>query len=119
MFTCMDMAFINSVCEKLPGAVLSHPADGDLHAWKVGGKIFACFSSADTGVSVKTPDVETSELIRAAGHGVRARYFHRSWVHIPWNLVAEDEVIERLCTSYRIIRAGLVRKVRDTLPAFE
>lgn len=111
----MDRSYIDSICSTLPGANLSHPADGELSAWKVGGKIFACFSGANTGVSVKTPDIETSELIRQAGRGVRAPYFHRSWVHIPWDLVEDDEVDERLRTSYTIVRASLTKKARDAL----
>ena len=47
--------------------------------------------------------------------GMKAPYFHHSWVHIPWDLVPDEEFQERIVTSYELIRAKLPKKVQSTL----
>lgn len=111
----MSRAFVNAHCAALPGAEVSDPWGGGHDAWKVGGKLFAVVGSMDTGVSVKTADVETASLLIEVGRAERAPYFHRSWVHLPWGAVPDEELAERLDTSYRLIRAGLPKKVRAGL----
>ena len=111
----MDRSFVNAVCEALPGAEWSDPWGGGHDAWKVGGKMFACIGAVQDGVSVKTPDVETAGLLIEMGRAVRAPYFHRSWVHVPWGSVPEEEMRARLVTSYRIVRGGLTRKAQAAL----
>ena len=63
------------------------------------------------GVSVKTEGVETAEMLIAAGVGVKAPYLHRSWINLPWS-TPEDELRHRLAASYRLVRAGLTRRLR-------
>ena len=83
--------------------------------WKVREKIFACSGASRPGVTVKTQDAETAGMLIEAGIGGRAPYFHRSWILLPED-VADDELRHRLVTSYDLVRAGLNRKVRATLP---
>ena len=111
----MSRAFVNAHCARLPGAEVSDPWGGGHDAWKVGGKLFAVVGTMDDGVSVKTPDAETAALLIEVGRAARAPYFHRSWVQIPWGSVPEDELAERLDTSYRLIRASLPKKVQAAL----
>ena len=111
----MDRDAVNKFCATLPGAEVSDPWGGGHDAWKVGGKMFACIGAVTPGVSVKTPDVETAQLIIEAGRAERAPYFHKSWVLLPFDSVPEDECNERLLTSYKIIRSGLPKKVREVL----
>ena len=111
----MDRGFVNSVCATLPGAELSDPWGGGHDAWKVGGKMFACIGAVTPGVSVKTPDVETAGLLIEMGRAERAPYVHRSWVLVRWGAVPEDEMRERLVTSYRIVRSGLTKKAQAQL----
>lgn len=116
----MSRKLINEICAGLPGAEVSDPwksGEGGGHdAWKVGGKMFACIGTADDGVSVKTPDIETAQMLIDAGVAVRARYFHRSWVHLPYES-APDEMRHRLEVSYDLVRARLTRKLqRDLAP---
>ncbi|MGV6813175.1 MAG: MmcQ/YjbR family DNA-binding protein [Brevirhabdus sp.] len=106
---------VNRICAALPGAEWSAPWGGGHDAWKVGGKMFATIGITDTGVSVKTPDIETAALLIEMGRAIKAPYFHRSWVHIPWGLIEPDEVSDRLHTSYDLVRAGLTKKVQATL----
>jgi predicted DNA-binding protein (MmcQ/YjbR family) len=53
-----------------------------------------------------------------AGVGVKAPYFHRSWVNIPWGTPDED-LRHRLAESYRLVRAGLTKKVQAQLDPFD
>lgn len=112
----MDRAMVNTICAALPGAQWSDPWGGGHDAWKVGGKMFATIGSVVTGVSVKTPDIETAALLIDMGRAVKAPYFHRSWVHILWGQVDEGELRDRLTTSYDIVRGGLTKKCQATLP---
>lgn len=114
----MDRTKINAFCAVFPRAEVSDPWGGGHDAWKVGGKLFACMGATTPGVSVKTDSTDTAEILIAAGIGVKARYFHRSWITLPLDL-PEEELRFRLETSYRLIRAGLPRKVQATLAPFE
>jgi predicted DNA-binding protein (MmcQ/YjbR family) len=112
----MSRAFVNRICAAFPGAAVSDPWGGGHDAWKVGGKMFACVGAMeDHGVSVKCPDTETAQLLIEVGRAFRAPYFHASWVRIPWGLVPDEELAGRLETSYRLIRAGLPKKVQAAL----
>jgi predicted DNA-binding protein (MmcQ/YjbR family) len=114
----MNRAKIDQICSGLPGAEFAHPADGALMSWKLAGKMFVHFDHNGVGMSVKTPDVETAAVLIEAGRANRARYFHKSWVHIPWDLVDEDEARDRVLTSYRIIRSALSKKAQADLGPF-
>ena len=71
----------------------------------------------DHGVDVKCADVETAAMVIEMGHGLRAKYLHASWVTVPFGLVGDDELRERILTSYRLVRAGLPKKVQAALGA--
>lgn len=111
----MSRDIVNKICAAFPGAELSDPWGGGHDAWKVGGKMFACVGSVGDGVSVKTPDIETAQMLIEAGVGVKAPYFHRSWIRLPWSC-AEEEMAHRLAVSYDTVRAGLTKKVQASLP---
>ena len=111
----MSRDTVNAICATLTGAERSDPWGGGHDAWKVGGKMFACIGSVAPGVSVKTPDIETAQMLIEAGVGLKAPYFHRSWIHLPWD-TAEGELRHRLDVAYDTIRAGLTKKVQATLP---
>lgn len=114
----MDRTRVNRICAEFPGAEVSDPWGGGHDAWKVGGKIFATIGARDLGLSVKTESVETAELVIAAGRGARAPYLHRSWVLLPWGVVPDSEVEERLRNSYALVRAGLTKTARAALAPF-
>jgi predicted DNA-binding protein (MmcQ/YjbR family) len=70
------------------------------------------------GVSVKIDSVETAQMLIDAGVGVKAPYFHRSWVNLPWD-TPEDELRHRLAASYKLVRASLTKKAQAGLDPFE
>tara|TARA_R110002049_G_scaffold23545_3_gene83404 strand:- start:129813 stop:130169 length:357 start_codon:yes stop_codon:yes gene_type:complete len=112
----MTREIVNDICHAFPGAEVSDPWGGGHDAWKVGGKMFACIGSLDTGVSVKTPDVETAQMLIDVGAAVRAPYFHKSWVFLDWD-TPHDDLRHRLEHSYDLIRAGMTKKAQAALPA--
>ncbi len=111
----MSRARINEICARLPGAEVSDPWGGGHDAWKVGGKMFACIGAVMPGVSVKTDSIETAEMLIDAGVAVRAPYFHRSWVNLPFE-TEDEELHHRLLSSYRLVRAGLPKRLQASLP---
>lgn len=111
----MTRHIVTTICAPLPGAEVSDPWGGGHDAWKIGGKMFACIGTADDGVSVKTPDADTAQMLIDAGVAEKAPYFHRSWVRLPWGGDAE-ELRHRLLISYDIMRASLTKKAQAALP---
>ena len=114
----MPRETVNAICKTFPGAELSYPFGGGEDVWKVGGKMFAAMDSVTRGVSVKTDSVETAQMLIEAGAGVKARYFHGSWINISWDM-EEPELRARLAASYRLVRAALPKKLQLSMAAFE
>ncbi|MFZ1481955.1 MAG: MmcQ/YjbR family DNA-binding protein [Paracoccaceae bacterium] len=110
-----DRAFINSHCAGFPGAEVSQPFGPEHDCWKVGGKIFAIIGQAGDGVSLKTDHADTARLLIETGRAIRAPYLHTSWARIPFGCVPDAELLERITTSYALIRAGLPKKVQAAL----
>ena len=112
----MSRDIVNQTCGAMPGAVWSDPWGGGHDAWKVGGKLFAVVGAVEgNGLNVKCPDVETARFLIDMGHALKAPYFHASWVRIPFGLVADDEMADRIRLSYGVIRASLTKKLQATL----
>ncbi|WP_306119207.1 MULTISPECIES: MmcQ/YjbR family DNA-binding protein [unclassified Roseitalea] len=112
----MSRERINAICAQFPGAECSDPWGGGHDAWKVGGKMFACIGAITPGVSVKTPDVETAQMLIEQGAAARAPYFHKSWILVPFEAEAE-ELEHRLRMSYELVRSKLPKKVQAGLGA--
>jgi predicted DNA-binding protein (MmcQ/YjbR family) len=113
----MSREIVNAICRGFPNAEVSDPWGGGHDAWKVGGKVFACIGAITPGVSVKTDSVETAQMLIECGIAVRAPYFHRSWINLPWD-TEEHELRHRLTASYRLVRSSLARKVQAQLDPF-
>ncbi|NWG54629.1 MAG: MmcQ/YjbR family DNA-binding protein [Hydrogenophilaceae bacterium] len=114
----MTRKTVNAICKAFPGAEVSDPWGGGHDAWKVGGKMFACIGALTPGVSVKTDSIETAEMLIEMGVGVKAPYFHRSWINLPFDM-PKQELRERLAASYRLVRASLPKKVQAALGPFD
>lgn len=112
----MSRDLVRQTCLALPGAEWSDPWGGGHDAYKVGGKLFAVVGAVEgNGLSVKCRDTVEAGLLIDMGVALRAPYFHASWVRIPFGLVADDEMVARIRTSYRTVRAGLTKKVQEGL----
>lgn len=108
----------NAISKALPGAEWSEPFGPGHDVWKVGGKMFLVGGSADDGVSVKCPDVETAAMLRDAGIGTKAPYLHASWIRLHPD-TPEEELRHRIHVSYDTIRATLTKKAQAALPPRE
>ena len=106
---------VNDIARHMPGAELTHPFDGDHDAWKVRDKMFTCIGAKNPGVSVKTPDIDTARMLIDAGVGIKAPYFHRSWLHLTED-TDDDELRHRIEVSYDTVRSGLTKKAQAELP---
>ena len=120
----MSREMVNTICAAMPGAEVSDPWGGGHDAWKVAGKMFACVGALGGGVSVKTADVESASALIEIGRAVKAPYFHRSWVQVPFDRlgpkdITNEELRERLVASYRSVRAKLPKKVQAGLDPAE
>jgi Uncharacterized protein conserved in bacteria len=110
----MSRETVNAICATFAGAEVSDPWGGGHDAWKVGGKMFATIGAITPGVAVKTDSIETATVLIEMGIGARARYLHRSWVLLSWDM-DEAELRARLLQSYRLIRGSLPKKVLAAL----
>jgi predicted DNA-binding protein (MmcQ/YjbR family) len=112
---------VNAFCAGFAGAEVSDPwaslVQGDARhdVWKVGGKIFALIGTQGDGVSLKTASTEEAAFLIEMGRGVKAPYLHRSWIKVDWRRVPEEEVRDRITTSYGIIFASLTKKAQRAI----
>ena len=107
-------ARVSAICERLPGSEKSDPWGGGHDAWKVCDKMYACIGMKADGVSVKCSDVDTAQMLIEAGVGVKAPYFHRSWIRLAPDTDTE-ELSHRVIASYDIVRSGLTKKLQAGL----
>ena len=112
----MSRELVNQIAAGFPGAERSDPWGGGHDAWKIGGKMFACVGTVGDGVSLKTPDIDTAQMLIDAGVGVKAPYFHRSWLLMPFDGLDPAELRHRMAVAYDTIRAGLTKKAQAALP---
>ncbi len=105
---------LEAICKQLPGAEKSDPWGGGHDAWKVCEKMFACIGATQPGVAVKCADVETASMLIDAGVGIKAPYFHKSWLLLPDD-VETSELTHRVVASYDKIRGSLTKKLQATL----
>ena len=106
---------VNAICAAMAGAEVSSPFGPDHDVWKVGGKIFAIMGAADTGVSIKCRDIEAASMLIESGAAIKAPYLHRSWALIPFGIMPDEELAQRIALSWRIIAGSLPKKVQAML----
>ena len=111
----MTRSFTDTFCAALPGSQWASHTQGSHDCWKVGDKVYAQIGMRNDGVSVKTPSIEDANLLVEMERAIRAPYFHKSWVRIPWASVPEDELRDRLLTSYTLVRGSLTKKLQAKL----
>jgi predicted DNA-binding protein (MmcQ/YjbR family) len=110
----------DTLCAAQPGAVLSGP--GELDAWKIGGKMFACFghveerASNDDHVVVRCTDAEMARMLIETGAAGKPAYFRGAWVRLDLPTLDSGEAGHRIAVSYATIRSGLTKKAQAVLP---
>lgn len=108
---------INTFCAGLPGAEWSDPWGGGHNVWKVGDKSFIFLGANEPGITIKCDHPDTAAMLIEVGHGTRPRYLTRGgWIHFADNALDDDELRERITTSYETVRASLPRRIQKSLP---
>lgn len=116
----MTRTEFDTLCAVHPGAVLSGP--GELDAWKVGGKMFACFGHTDTRATnddhavVRCTDTEMARMLIETGAAGKPAYFRGAWVRLDLPDLDAGAATHRIAVSYATIRAGLTKKAQAALP---
>jgi predicted DNA-binding protein (MmcQ/YjbR family) len=119
----MTRAEFDALCASHPSAVLSGP--GELDAWKIGGKMFACFGHVDTRATnddhavVRCQDNDMAQMLIETGAARKPAYFRGAWVRLDLADLDPGEAAHRVAISYDTIRRGLTKKVQATLPPRE
>jgi predicted DNA-binding protein (MmcQ/YjbR family) len=119
----MTREAFDALCAARPGAVLSGP--GELDAWKVGGRMFACYGGIETRetntetVVVRVPDEGTARMLMETGAAHKPRYFRGAWVGLTLADLDAEEAAHRVAISYATIRGALTRKAQAALPPME
>lgn len=109
----------DALCAVHPHAVLSGP--GELDAWKVGGKMFACFGHVDARatnddhVVLRCADADMARMLIETGAAGKPAYFRGAWVRLDLDGLDPGEAAHRIAVSYDTIRASLPRRLRDAL----
>ena len=90
------------------------------HVCKVGAegkdKVFAIISPETGRVTLKCADEETARFLIEIGAAAKAPHLPRGgWIALRFSDVGDDEMAERLETSYRTILASLPKKIQSTL----
>lgn len=119
----MTRGQFDAICGEMPGAVLSGP--GELDAWKIGGKMFACWGDVEAratnteAVAVRVPDDETARMLIEVGAAHKPRYFRGAWVGLTMDGLDPGEARHRIETSYSTIRSRLTKTAQAELPPWE
>lgn len=110
----------DTLCAAHPGAVLSGP--GELDAWKIGGKMFACFGHSHTRAGnddhavVRCADADMARMLIETGAAGKPAYFRGAWVRLDLPDLDTEEAAHRIAVSYTTIRSGLTKKAQAALP---
>lgn len=113
----MDAASLLAHCLALPGAWPDNPWDHEHPVVKVGpgerGKIFAFVGSTGVGVKCgRSREVADEWLVRYPEEAGVMRYIGRSgWNDLGFG-IPEDELLDAVAESYRLVTAGLPKSLR-------
>ncbi|QPH55828.1 MmcQ/YjbR family DNA-binding protein [Pontivivens ytuae] len=104
----------------LPGAWMVVQWMG-AHVFKVGpgdkAKVFAIFADKTERVTLKCKDAETASFLIEIGAAEKAPHLPRGgWVAFSLNDTDEDDLRERIETSYDVVRATLTKAQQADLP---
>lgn len=113
----MNIEDLRDFCLSLPGATEDIKWENNL-AFMVGGKLF-CLADLDPPLraSFKVPEEDFDGMTSTAGI-VQAPYFaRRKWILVTGEAVLVKREWERLLVqSYKMVKEGLPKKVRDSIP---
>jgi len=103
----------------LPGTYMTEQWGG-MHVFKVGDrktfKMFAILPPGEPRVCVKTPSMEIAQMLIDAEVAEREVHLPRGgWVNLLTEVMTPDDVLDRVTESYRLVKKGLPKRLRDEL----
>ena len=112
----MDVARMRAYCLAKPGAWPDDPWGHDHPVVKVGpadrGKVFAFLAAGSVGVKCGSREVADEWLERHPGRASVMAYIGRSgWNDLSFD-IPDDELLEAVDESYRLVVEGLPRRLR-------
>lgn len=107
-------------CAALPGTMMVVQWMG-AHVFKVGtpdkAKVFAIFADRTNRVTLKCADAETAAFLIEIGAAEKAPHLPRGgWAAFDLDATGEDDLKQRLTTSYSAVRATLSKAAQAELP---
>lgn len=114
----MDAGRMAAYCSGKPGAWPDNPWEHDHPVFKVGpgerGKIFAFLGGSGVGVKAgRSRDVADEWLQRyPEGASVMAYIGRSGWNDLAFAGIPDDELLEAVDESYRLVVEGLPKKLR-------
>lgn len=118
---CWAMQKANDICAALSGAKFDQPFGPDTITYRLHGKLFALWRvggpMGGDGITLKASDAEQAAFLMDIGVAKPAPYLKRGgWMLIPWENFQDDEDLkDRITTSYWVIRKSLTKKLQATL----
>ena len=107
---------IHAKCIAQPGTTHVVQWQG-AQVYKIGGKVYAIYADRSDRITLKCADVETAEFMIEIGAASRAPHLPRGgWISLPREDTGDEEMAERLATSYATVRASLPKSAQAALP---
>lgn len=107
---------VNAFCENLPATTHHDPWGGGHDVWKIGGKMFLSMGTQDEGVVIKCADIGSAQMLIDIGVGTAPKYLTRGgWIMLRWGAVEDDDLRQRIETSWRTVAKGLTKAARSDL----
>jgi hypothetical protein len=100
----MHEAFADRICSGMDRAQREQPFGPGMVVWTIDGHMFAAYTEAGHGLSVRVPEAEADEMA-ANGHATsHTPLTGAGWVLIPWHTQPED-LHRRIAISYEMVLA--------------
>jgi predicted DNA-binding protein (MmcQ/YjbR family) len=104
----MHEAFADRICSGMDRAVREQPFGPDMVVWTIDGHMFAAYTEAGDGLSVRASgnvlDMVDGAQVSSGGGGAQGPLSGAGWVLIPWQTPPE-ELRRIIATSYDMVRA--------------
>lgn len=106
---------IDAHCLSLPGAHKVVQWKG-AQVYKVAEKLFAIIGGDGGRITLKCADAETAAFLIEIGAATPAPHLKRGgWISLQIDDVGDEEMAERVTTSYATVRDSLPKRLREAL----
>jgi hypothetical protein len=100
----MHEAFADRICSGMHRAVRQQPFGPGMVVWTIDGRMFAAYTEAGHGLSLRVPEMEADEMAANGDAQSHTPLSEVGWVLIPWQTQPED-LRRRIALSYEMVLA--------------